>query len=89
MVVGELGRGSHEGGCFEIPSYRTCVLASFITPSHHIMLMLDEVMVKVDVVGPNQPPDWDADLITLGDMVSNGAVIDFEACWRFDAFPGR
>ena len=53
------------------------------------MLMLDEVMVKVDVVGPNQPPDWDADLITLGDMVSNGAVIDFEACWRFDAFPGR
>lgn len=88
MVVGELGRGSHEGGGFEIPSYHACMLASFITPSHHIMLMLDKVMVEVDVVGPNLPPDWDADLITIGDVVSNGAVIDFETCRRFDAFPG-
>jgi len=88
MVVWELGRGSHEGNGFKIPPYGARVLASFIVLAHHIVFMLNKVMVEMDVMGPNPPPNWDTDLITIGDMVSNGAVIDFEACQRFDAFLG-
>ena len=88
MVVGELWGGSHEGGSFEVPPYCACMLASFIASTHHVMLVLDKVVVEVDVVRPNPPPDRDADLITISDVVGNGAVIDFEACRRFDAFPG-
>ena len=78
LVVGELRGRAHEGGCFQRPSHGVCMLTSFVASGHYVMLVLHEIMVKVNVMGPDPSLVRETDLFSVGDVVGDGAVVDVE-----------
>ena len=88
MIVGKWGSRFHEWGRFEGPPDGTRVLAGLVASTHDVMFVFYEVVVEMNIMGPDPSLVWETDLLPVGDVIGDGAVIDGEGGGRCDMVPG-
>ena len=88
MIVRKWGGWSHEWGRFEGPPDGACVLSGLIASTHDVMFVFYEVVVEMNIMGPDPSLVWETDVLAVGDVFGVGAVIDGEGGGRCDMVPG-
>ena len=87
VIVGKWGGRSHEWGRFERPPDSTRVLSGLVASTHDVMFVFYEVVVEMNIMGPDPSLVWETDLLPVGDMIGDGAVVDGEGGGRCDMVP--
>ena len=88
VIVWEMRGRSHKEVCLKWPSDCSGCMACLITLSHHILFVFFEVMVEADVMRPHPPLVREMNLLFIGSVVGNGAVIDLKASGGLMESPG-
>ena len=88
MIVRKWGGRSHEWGRFEGPPDGARVLSGLIALTHDVMFVFYEVVVEINIMGPDPSLVWETDLLSVGNMIGDSAVVDGEGGGRCDMVPG-